>query len=71
MCNTHRTFAASVGTGSGEAPAPLSSSALSHTSQSVKESDRLARVIFDFAASSPFELNVTGLSGDIHLSCMC
>jgi len=44
-------------TNSGEAPT-LSAHALPHASLRVKESNRLARVIFDFAASSSFELNV-------------
>ncbi|OJA09334.1 hypothetical protein AZE42_05467 [Rhizopogon vesiculosus] len=44
-------------TSSGEAPT-LSAYALPHASLRVKESIRLARVIFDFAASSSFELNV-------------
>ncbi|KAJ8593663.1 hypothetical protein M405DRAFT_579416 [Rhizopogon salebrosus TDB-379] len=44
-------------TSSGEVPA-LSPSVLPNASIHVKESNRLARVIFDFAASSSFELNV-------------
>lgn len=47
-----------VSTGSKETPLP-SSSVPPNTSPHVEESDRLARVIFDFAASSSFELNVT------------
>jgi len=52
-----RISAASACTSSGEAPA-LSPSVLSQASIPVKESNRLACVIFDFAASSSFELNV-------------
>ncbi|KAG1898149.1 uncharacterized protein F5891DRAFT_1044725 [Suillus fuscotomentosus] len=50
--------AASVSTSSRKTPIP-SSSVPHNTSLHVEETHRLARAIFDFAASSSFELNVT------------
>ncbi|KAG1749300.1 hypothetical protein EDB19DRAFT_1681903 [Suillus lakei] len=49
----------SVSTSSRETPMPSSSSVPPNTSPHVEETNRLARAIFDFAASSSFELNVT------------
>ncbi|KAG2096547.1 uncharacterized protein F5147DRAFT_716580 [Suillus discolor] len=49
----------SVSTSSRKTPIPSSSSVPHNTSLHVEETHRLARAIFDFAASSSFELNVT------------
>jgi hypothetical protein len=63
---THGIPLASVSTSS--IPSP---SVQHDSSPQAEEMNRLARVIFGFAASSSFELSVTGLYGDMSPSCTC
>lgn len=67
---THGIPAASVSTSSRETSMP-SPSVHHDSSPQAEEMNRLARVIFGFAASSSFELSVTGLYGDMSPSCTC